>query len=54
METTAVVAGAIEGVALNGVLTEVVALIPVVAPICLTYLAIRKGWSFLMGSLSQA
>lgn len=53
-ESTAIVAKAIEGVALNGVLTEVTALIPVVLPVAIGFLAVRKGIGFLMGTLQNA
>lgn len=52
--TTAVVANAVKGVALDGVLTELTALIPVVIPVCISFLAIRKGISFLIGTLQSA
>lgn len=54
MTETAIVKTAIEGVSLNGVLNEVVALIPVVIPVAITFLAVRKGISFLLGSLQNA
>lgn len=53
-ETTAVVAKAIESVALDGVLNEMVALIPVVIPVAISFLAIRKGIGFLLGTLQSA
>lgn len=52
--TSAIVAGAISGVELGGVLAEVTALIPVVIPVAITFLAVRKGIGFLMGTLRNA
>lgn len=55
METaTTVVASAVKDVALSGVLNEMVALIPVILPVCISFIAIRKGISFLMSSLHNA
>lgn len=54
MTETAIVANAIKDVALTGVLTEVTALIPVVLPVAIGFLAVRKGISFLMGTLQNA
>ena len=53
-ESTAIVAKAIEGVTLNGVLAEVTALIPVVLPVAISFLAVRTGIGFLMGTLQNA
>ena len=53
-ETTAIVAKAVEGLDFTPVLAEVTALIPVVIPVAITFLAVRKGISFLMGTLHQA
>lgn len=38
----------------NGVLDEVVGLIPVVIPTAITFIAIRKGISFVLGMLRSA
>ena len=54
MTETAIVANAIKDVTLTGVLTEVTALIPVVLPVAIGFLAVRKGISFLMGTLQNA
>lgn len=52
--TTGVLASTITGEMLNGVLSEVVQLIPVVFPVAISFLAIRKGISFVLSSLSAA
>lgn len=39
---------------LGGVLDEVVGLLPVVIPVSITFIAIRKGLGFLFGSLRKA
>lgn len=39
---------------LNGVLTEVTGLIPIVAPAVIGFLAFRKGWSFLKSAIKSA
>ena len=41
-------------IALNGVLNEVVALLPVVIPVAIGFIAIRKGYAFLMNALHAA
>lgn len=41
-------------IALTGVLDEIVALLPVVIPVAIGFIAIRKGYSFLMGCLHSA
>lgn len=38
----------------NGVLDEVVAVIPTVIPVAITFIAIRKGISFVLGMLRSA
>lgn len=38
----------------SGVLDEVVAVIPVVVPVGISFIAIRKGISFVMGMLRSA
>ncbi len=58
METTATtyVASAIQdgNVSLDGVLKEVIALLPVCIPVMITFAAIRKGIGFLSGILHSA
>lgn len=39
---------------LNGVLDEILGLLPIVVPVAISMLAVRKGWSFLMGVLHSA
>ena len=39
---------------LNGVLSEVIGLLPVVLPVAIGFMAIRKGIGFLMGMLHSA
>ena len=38
----------------NGVLDEVVAVIPIIVPIAISFIAIRKGISFVLGMLRSA
>lgn len=46
-----VLATALKGVSLAGITTEITGAIPVVLPVVVTVLALRKGISFLMGTL---
>ena len=39
---------------LSGVLDEVVGLLPIVIPVSITFIALRKGISFLTGALKSA
>ena len=52
--TTTVVSTAISGVDLTGILNEVVSLLPICLPLMITFIGIRKGISFLIGSLRRA
>ena len=52
--TNNTVATAINGVDLTSILQEVVNLLPVVLPVLVGFLGIRKGISFLIGSLRRA
>lgn len=52
--TAGQVATAISGVDMSGLLTEILQLLPVVLPILVGFLAVRKGISFLIGSLRRA
>lgn len=52
--TTNQVATAITNVDFSSMLSEIVALLPVVLPVIVSFLAIRKGISFLIGSLRRA
>lgn len=38
----------------QGVLDEVIALVPIVIPVAITFIAIRKGISFVFGMLRSA
>lgn len=49
-----VVANSLNNVELSGILTEVVSLLPIVIPTIIGFLAVRKGISFLIGSLRRA
>lgn len=52
--TANTIATAINGVDLSSILQEVVSLLPVVLPILVGFMGIRKGISFLIGSLRRA
>lgn len=39
---------------LNGVFEEIVAMLPVIVPVTVGFIAVRKGLSFLFGSLRKA
>lgn len=39
---------------LNGIFDEIKALIPIILPTVITFLAFRKGWSFLKGEIKGA
>ena len=49
-----VLAQTIKADMVNGVLDEVVAVIPTVIPVAITFIAIRKGISFVLGLLRSA
>ncbi|MDY4110158.1 MAG: hypothetical protein SOY48_04620 [Eubacterium sp.] len=38
----------------NGVLDEVVAVVPIIVPVAISFIAIRKGISFVLGMLRSA
>jgi len=38
----------------TGMFNEIKTLIPIMIPVAVTYMAIRKGWSFLMSILKKA
>ena len=44
----------IKGTMLQGVLSEIVGLLPTVLPVVITFLGIRKGISFVIGMLRSA
>ena len=48
------VANAITGVNFSGILTEIISLLPVLLPTIVGFIAVRKGISFLIGSLRRA
>lgn len=48
------VATAITGIDFSGILTEIVSLLPVLLPTVVAFIAVRKGISFLIGSLRRA
>ena len=52
--TNNTVATAINGVDLTSILQEVVNLLPITLPVLVGFLGIRKGISFLIGSLRRA
>lgn len=39
---------------LSGVLDEIIGLLPVVIPVSITFIAVRKGLGFLFGALKKA
>ena len=50
----AVLAGALKDVSFAGITSEIVGVLPIVLPVAITVLALRKGISFLMGTLRGA
>ena len=56
MEATAtgVLAKIVTGTMLQGVLGEITSLLPIVIPVVIIFIAIRKGISFLIGTLHGA
>lgn len=42
------------GINFMEILDEILALVPVVLPVIIGFLAFRKGWSFLMGAIRKA
>lgn len=48
------IAGAVSSSDLNGVLTEIIALLPVVIPVVIGYIGLRKGIKFLFSTLRSA
>lgn len=54
MTADTVLGGVITGPMLQGVLNEIVGLLPTVLPVVITFLAIRKGISFVIGMLRSA
>ena len=52
--TTSALYDAVSGANISGVLDEVIGLLPVVLPVMIGFLAIRKGISFVLGMLRSA
>lgn len=52
--TANTVATAISGTDLTGILNEIISLLPVVLPVVVGFIGVRKGISFLIGSLRRA
>ncbi len=50
----AVLSGVITNSMLQGVLDEVTAMLPILIPVLISFMAIRKGISFVMGELRGA
>lgn len=53
-EATTMLQNVVTGEMLSGVLDEVVGLLPVVIPVAITFMALRKGLGFLFGVLRSA
>ena len=51
---TSQVGTAITGTDLTGILNEVIGLLPIVLPVVIGFIGVRKGISFLIGSLRRA
>lgn len=54
MEASTVLDKTITGPMVQGVLNEVVAIIPTIIPVAISFIAIRKGISFVLGMLRSA
>lgn len=54
MEASTVLDKTITGSMVQGVLNEVVAIIPTIIPVAISFIAIRKGISFVLGMLRSA
>lgn len=52
--TTTLIAGALKDVAFSGLTAEIVGVLPIVVPVAVSVLALRKGIGFLMGTLRGA
>ncbi len=50
----AVLAGVVTNSMLSGVLNEVIGLLPVVVPVMITFIGLRKGISFIQSILHSA
>lgn len=54
VEASASLSSVVTADMLSGVLSEVLALLPVVMPVSISFMAIRKGIRFVLGALSRA
>lgn len=54
MDAATVLDKTITGPMVQGVLNEVVAIVPTVIPVAISFIAIRKGISFVLGLLRSA
>ena len=54
MEASGVLAGIVTGDMLQGVLTEITSLLPIVIPVMIGFIAIRKGIAFVQSVLHSA
>lgn len=54
VEASASLSSVVTADMLSGVLNEVLALLPVVMPVSISFMAIRKGIRFVLGALSRA
>lgn len=54
MEATATLAGIVNAEMVSGVLDEIVGLLPVILPVMIGFIGLRKGISFLQGVLHSA
>nr|DAX33647.1 MAG TPA: hypothetical protein [Inoviridae sp.] len=52
--STPVLSGVVTAAMLNGVFNEIVGLLPVIVPVSVGFIAIRKGLGFLFSSLRAA
>ena len=52
--STPVLSGVVTAAILNGVFNEIVGLLPVIVPVSVGFIAIRKGLGFLFSSLRAA
>lgn len=52
--TTSTIAGIVNAEMLQGVLNEILGLLPIILPVSITFIGIRKGLSFLTGALHSA
>ncbi|MCM1113838.1 MAG: hypothetical protein NC399_11355 [Muribaculum sp.] len=53
-ETTPVLAGVVTSAMMNGVLDEVIGLLPVTIPVMISFIGLRKGISFIGSVLHSA